>query len=33
MVKDEDNVETLIKRADMLMYESKKAGRNRLTLG
>jgi diguanylate cyclase (GGDEF)-like protein/PAS domain S-box-containing protein len=33
MVKDEDNVETVIKRADMLMYESKKAGRNRLTLG
>ncbi len=33
MVKDEDNVETLVKRADMLMYESKKAGRNRLTLG
>ena len=33
MVKDEDTVETLIKRADTLMYESKKAGRNRLSLG
>jgi len=33
MVKDEDTVETVIKRADMLMYESKKAGRNHLTLG
>ncbi|MBN1626418.1 MAG: sensor domain-containing diguanylate cyclase [Deltaproteobacteria bacterium] len=33
MVKDDDIVETLIKRADTLMYESKKAGRNRLTLG
>lgn len=33
MVNDNDNVETLIKRADMLMYESKKEGKNRLTLG
>jgi diguanylate cyclase (GGDEF)-like protein/PAS domain S-box-containing protein len=33
MVNDEDTVETLIKRADTLMYESKKTGRNRLTLG
>ena len=33
MVKDGDSVDTVIKRADMLMYESKKAGRNRLTLG
>jgi diguanylate cyclase (GGDEF)-like protein/PAS domain S-box-containing protein len=33
MVKDDDTVETVIKRADSLMYESKKAGRNRLTLG
>lgn len=33
MVEDVDTVESVIKRADMLMYESKKAGRNRLTLG
>ena len=33
MVEDGDNVESVIKRADMLMYESKKAGRNLLTLG
>lgn len=33
MVKDDDTVETVIKRADSLMYESKKAGRNLLTLG
>jgi diguanylate cyclase (GGDEF)-like protein/PAS domain S-box-containing protein len=33
LVKDEDTVETVIKRADTLMYESKKAGRNRLTTG
>lgn len=29
----EDNIETLLKRADKLLYESKKNGRNRLTLG
>lgn len=33
MVEDGDTVETLIKRADILMYESKKSGRNQLTLG
>jgi len=33
MVEESDTVETLIKRADILMYESKKGGRNRLTLG
>jgi diguanylate cyclase (GGDEF)-like protein/PAS domain S-box-containing protein len=33
MVKDNDSLESLVKRADTLMYESKKAGRNRLTLG
>lgn len=32
-VKDEDNLESLIKRADTLVYESKRAGRNRLTIG
>jgi len=33
MVKDEDTVKSVIRRADSLMYESKTAGRNRLTLG
>lgn len=33
MVRDDDSAETVIKRADTLMYESKKAGRNLLTLG
>jgi diguanylate cyclase (GGDEF)-like protein len=28
-----DTVQTLVKRADVLLYESKKAGRNRLTIG
>ena len=32
-VKKEDTVESLIKRADTLLYKSKQAGRNRLTLG
>lgn len=30
---DNDSMETLIKRADTLLYESKRAGRNRLTIG
>lgn len=32
-VNDNDNHESLIKRADTLLYESKRAGRNRLTIG
>ena len=31
MVKNEDSIETLINRADRLLYESKKSGRNRIT--
>ncbi len=33
MVNDDDDVESLVKRADRLLYESKHAGRNRLTMG
>ena len=33
LVRDDDDRETLLKRADTLLYESKKAGRNCLTLG
>jgi len=33
LVCDNDSVDTLIKRADKLLYESKRAGRNRLTIG
>lgn len=33
MVTDDDTIESLLKRADTLLYESKKAGRNRLTPG
>jgi diguanylate cyclase (GGDEF)-like protein/PAS domain S-box-containing protein len=33
LVRDNDTIETLIKRADTLLYESKRAGRNRLTIG
>jgi len=33
MGRPEDTVGGLVKRADELMYESKKAGRNRVTLG
>jgi len=33
IVSEEDTAESIIKRADMLMYESKESGRNRLTLG
>ena len=32
-VMDNDNLEGLIKRADTLLYESKRLGRNRLTIG
>ncbi|MFA7402815.1 MAG: sensor domain-containing diguanylate cyclase [Pelobacteraceae bacterium] len=33
VVCDDDTMETVIKRADTLLYESKRSGRNRLTLG
>jgi diguanylate cyclase (GGDEF)-like protein/PAS domain S-box-containing protein len=33
MAKSEDSVETLIKRADQLMYASKSGGRDRVTIG
>ena len=33
LVCDNDDMDTLVKRADTLLYESKRAGRNRLTLG
>jgi PleD family two-component response regulator len=33
LVKDDDTIESLMKRADALMYKSKKTGENRLTLG
>ena len=33
LVRDTDSLESLIKRADTLLYESKWAGRNRLTMG
>lgn len=33
MLHEGDTVESLLKRADTLMYESKRAGRNRVTLG
>jgi diguanylate cyclase (GGDEF)-like protein len=33
LVKDDDTIESLMKRADALMYKSKKTGKNRLTLG
>ena len=33
LVCDEDSMETVIKRADTLLYESKRSGRNRLTIG
>jgi len=33
LAKTDDTIESLIKRADYLMYESKTAGRNRLTFG
>jgi len=33
MARDDDNLDSLIKRADMLLYKSKAEGRNRLTIG
>jgi len=33
LVRDDDDRNSLLKRADTLLYESKKAGRNRLTIG
>ena len=33
LVRDDDDREALLKRADTLLYESKKAGRNCLTIG
>ena len=33
LVKDDDTIESLIKRTDTLMSKSKKAGKNRLILG
>ena len=33
LVRDSDTLPALIKRADTLLYESKRAGRNRLTIG
>jgi diguanylate cyclase (GGDEF)-like protein len=33
IAQDGDSMAALLKRADELLYESKKAGRNRLTLG
>jgi diguanylate cyclase (GGDEF)-like protein len=33
LVRDDDTLESVVKRADTLMYRSKQAGRNRLTVG
>ena len=33
MITEEDTMESVIERADMLMYYSKKAGKDRITLG
>jgi PleD family two-component response regulator len=33
LVKDDDTIESLMKRADVLMYKSKKADKKRLILG
>jgi GGDEF domain-containing protein len=33
LVKNDDTIESLMKRADSFMYKSKQAGKNRLTLG
>lgn len=33
MLRDDDTMETLLQRADTLMYESKRGGRNQLTIG
>ncbi len=32
LVRDDDSIESLVKRADILLYKSKAAGRNRLTI-
>lgn len=32
LVHDDDTIESLVKRADILLYKSKTAGRNRLTI-
>ncbi len=33
MILENDDIDSILKRADALLYESKKSGRNRLTLG
>jgi len=33
VIGEDDTIDSVIKRADALLYESKKGGRNRLTLG
>jgi PleD family two-component response regulator len=33
LVKDDDTIKSLMKRADVLMYKSKESGKNRLTIG
>lgn len=33
LMRDNDSMDTLLKRADTLLYESKRTGRNRLTIG
>jgi diguanylate cyclase (GGDEF)-like protein len=33
LVRENDSMDTLLKRADTLLYESKRKGRNRLTIG
>jgi diguanylate cyclase (GGDEF)-like protein len=33
LVDDNDTLESLVKRADSLMYDSKHSGRNRVTVG
>lgn len=33
LFKDDDTLESVVKRADTLLYESKNGGRNRITVG